>query len=44
MKRKLKPPPGKRYIYRTYRKCPNSNKLLWARDYGLKAWPILVDD
>lgn len=36
-------PPGKRYVFRPYRRCPQTNRLLWAKHYGLKAWPILVD-
>lgn len=36
-------PPGKRYIYRPWRKCPHTNKLLYAKAYGIRAWPILVD-
>lgn len=37
------PPPGKRYIFRTTRKDPETGKVLYASAYGLKAWPILVD-
>ncbi len=36
------PPPGQKYIFRPWRKCPKTGKVLWARNYGLKAWPILV--
>ena len=44
MKRKLVAPPGKRYVFRPYRKDPVTGKVLWASQFGLKAWPILVDD
>ena len=37
------PPPGKVYIFRPWRKCPFTGKLLHARAFGLRAWPILVD-
>ena len=35
-------PSGKRLIFRPYRTLPNG-KVLWARNYGLRAWPIWVD-
>ena len=42
-KRKLlSPPPGYRYIFRPWRKCPWTGKRLYASTRGLKAWPILV--
>jgi hypothetical protein len=44
MRKPLIAPPGKRYVYRPWRRCPNTKRVLWARHYGLKAWPILVDD
>ncbi|WP_210214545.1 hypothetical protein, partial [Sinorhizobium meliloti] len=36
------PPPGYKYIFRPWRKCARTGKVLWARTFGLKAWPILV--
>jgi hypothetical protein len=43
MASKLPPPPaGMRYIFRASRKCPATGKVLYAKDFGLKAWPILV--
>jgi hypothetical protein len=43
MARKLPPaPPGYRYIFRASRKCPKTGDVLLARDYGFKAWPILI--
>jgi len=30
-------------IWRPYRTLPDG-RVLWARDYGLRAWPIQVDD
>lgn len=36
------PPPGYRYIFRPWRKCKQSGRMLYARAYGLRAWPILV--
>lgn len=35
-------PPGYKLIFRPYRKDPRIGKTLWARNYGLRAWPILV--
>lgn len=37
-------PPGFRYVFRTKRICPRTGKVLYARRYGLKAWPMLVPD
>jgi hypothetical protein len=41
-KNKLEIPAGMKLIFRRYRKDPKSNQLLDARQYGCKAWPILV--
>lgn len=30
------------FIYRPYRRCPKTGKILWARDYGYRAWKIPV--
>lgn len=35
-------PPGYKVIFRPWRKCPKTGKMLYARAYGIKAWPILV--
>lgn len=37
------PPPGKKYIFRSWRRDPDTGRILYAANYGLKAWPILVD-
>jgi hypothetical protein len=37
-------PPGKKLIFRPWRIDPVTGERLWARSYGYKAWPILVDD
>jgi hypothetical protein len=38
-------PPGKRHvIFRPWRRDPRTGEKIWAKDYGLKAWPIPVDD
>lgn len=43
MARKLPPaPPGYRYIFRASRRCRATGDVLLARDFGLKAWPILI--
>lgn len=31
-------------IFRPYRRDPRTGEILWARKYGLKAWPIQIDD
>jgi len=36
-------PPGKKLIFRATRIDPKSGKLLYAKHYGITAWPILVD-
>jgi hypothetical protein len=35
-------PPGYRYVFRPWRRCPITGQKLWARSYGKRAWPILV--
>jgi hypothetical protein len=37
-------PPGKKLIFRRYRVDPVTGELLDAWRYGIKAWPMLVDD
>ena len=37
-------PPGVRYIFRPWRRCPQTGEKLWAKDFGLKAWRIPVMD
>jgi len=34
---------GKRLIFRPWRRTKDG-RILWAWKYGLKAWPIWVDD
>jgi hypothetical protein len=36
--------PKKKVIFRRYRRDPRTGVLLDAWRYGLKAWPIPVDD
>lgn len=31
-----------RYVFRPWRR-DRSGKKIWAKDYGLKAWPIPID-
>ena len=43
------PPPGRspdqgHYIYRPYRTDKKTGEVLWAKNYGLKAWRIWVAD
>lgn len=35
-------PDGMKLIFRRWRKCQKSGQWLDARQYGYKAWPILV--
>jgi hypothetical protein len=44
MRNNLVVPPGKRLVFRPYRTDPRTGKVLWAAQFGLRAWPILVDD
>jgi hypothetical protein len=37
-------PPGKKLIFRAWRTDPVTGKILWAKMYGLKAWPMWVDE
>lgn len=39
-----KPESRKRVIFRPWRIDPKTGKKLWARNYGLRAWPIRIDD
>ena len=36
-------PPGARYIYRAWRRCPHTGRKVWAKEHGLRAWRIRVD-
>jgi hypothetical protein len=38
------PPPGYRYVYRPWRRDPNTQRILYASEFGLRAWPILVKE
>lgn len=38
------PPPGYRYIYRAWRRDPATGALIFAKAFGLKAWPILIPE
>ncbi len=40
----LHPPPGKKRIFRAWRIDPVTGERIWAKHYGLRAWPIWVDD
>lgn len=42
MSKKLIAPEGKRYIFRRWIKI--NGKIVYASQYGIKAFPILVDD
>ncbi|MDD4592032.1 MAG: hypothetical protein PHG06_16660 [Parabacteroides sp.] len=33
----------KRVIFRAWRIDPKTGEKLWAKDFGFKAWPILVN-
>lgn len=35
-------PPTGGIIYRRYRRCPHTGKILDAHDYGHVAWPIPI--
>lgn len=41
-KPKIDVPPGHKVIFRPWRKCPKTGKILYASSYGLKVWPIIV--
>ena len=44
-KKSLPPPPkGYRYVFRPWRKDPCSGRILYAANYGLKAWPLLIPE
>lgn len=34
-------PEGMKVVFRPYRTLPNG-QVLWAKQYGLRAWPMLV--
>lgn len=43
MSKHVKPaPPGFKWIFRPYKRDPKTGDVMYARDYGLKAWPLLV--
>jgi len=37
-------PPGKKLIFRAWRIDPVTGERLYAKSYGYKAWPLVVDD
>jgi len=39
-----KPPPGHKVIFRPWRRCPKTGDVLFAKAFGLKAWPIIVPE
>jgi hypothetical protein len=41
MGRKYTVPPGYRLIFRAWKTDRNGNRM-YAKDYGLKAWPLLI--
>lgn len=44
-KRTLPPAPaGMKWVFRPWRHCPKTNKVLYARTFGFKAWPMLVPE
>ena len=40
----LPAPSGVRFVFRPWRRCPHTGRKLWAKQYGLKAWRIPVED
>lgn len=42
-KKKIKVPPGMKLIFRASKTCPRTGKVMYAKDYGLKAWPLFVE-
>jgi len=44
-KKPLPPAPsGYRYIFRPWRRDPKTGAVLFAKAFGLKAWPILIPE
>lgn len=43
-KRHTPPPPGYRYVFRPWRTCPKTGTRLYAKAFGLRAWPILIPE
>ena len=37
----LEVPPGMKLIFRPWRRDKNG-KIMWAKTYGLRAWPLIV--
>lgn len=35
-------PPDEEYIFRPWRTCPQTGQRIYARNFGLRAWPIPV--
>lgn len=44
MSRRIHVPPGYRLVFRTTRVDRRSGRVLHARAFGLKAWPILIPE
>lgn len=43
-RRRMPVPPGKKLIFRTWRRCEKTGQILHASAFGLRAWPILIDE
>lgn len=43
-KRHTPPPSGFRYVFRPWRTCPQTGMRLYAKAFGLRAWPILIPE
>lgn len=41
LKLDLEIPPGMKLVFRPWRRT-SDGKVLWAKHYGLRAWPMLV--
>lgn len=37
-------PPGTRFVFRPWRRCPHTGRIMWAKAYGLRAWRIPVEE
>lgn len=43
-KRYTPAPPGYRYVFRPWRTCPKTGDKLYAKAFGIRAWPILIPE
>jgi len=43
-RKRIVSPPAYRLVFRPWRTCPRTGRRLYAKMFGLRAWPILIPE